>query len=272
MERYKHIAYNNATGAKGILICSLLESKDDKEYCLFVETDSLPQMVQDRLDEVVKSPAGQKANELLAVLSRNNLPDGQIILDYLHYNKRIARVETNKINVQLSSNQLIKVSELNKILQTSDNDLSKEKNMQTEKVETESAYMHKSNLTADEKQKRKGIAMNMVKQAELLSYDIKQLVNKAVEMDNDLEFNRTIKEIFKYTFKDVFNSNEVKLVDTKLTEVIIPPIKDEPVNENISSPLKENIGGKEKKGKTTKQTSKFKKDGTLKKKPGRKTS
>jgi hypothetical protein len=88
----------------------------DEHMCLVVYTELLNQNIHDPLMVCIESPEGQASENLAEALNRTYTKDGQIILQFLHRESLLKRVQTELIMMTPAPNQKIKLSELNKIL------------------------------------------------------------------------------------------------------------------------------------------------------------
>ena len=92
------------------------EVPDEPQNCLIVETTGLEDMKHDALMRVVQSAEAQEANELSEVLKRNNFNDGSIMLDDLHYTKKIKKVSVDMVSLTPSLGQSVPLSLVNEEL------------------------------------------------------------------------------------------------------------------------------------------------------------
>jgi hypothetical protein len=88
----------------------------DDHMCLVVYPDLLPTHIHDPLMKVIESPVGQAAEELADALNRNLLPDGRNMLQTLHVERILKRVQTDLVIITPNASSSIKLSELNSIL------------------------------------------------------------------------------------------------------------------------------------------------------------
>lgn len=92
------------------------EIPGDNHMCLVVYPDLLPTHIHDPLMKVIESPVGQAAEELADALNRNLLPDGRNMLQTLHTERILKRVQTDQVIITPNASSNIKLSELNNIL------------------------------------------------------------------------------------------------------------------------------------------------------------
>ena len=88
----------------------------DEHMCLVIYPDLLPSHLHDPLMKVLESPIGQTAEELADALSRNLFPDGRNMLQVLHSERMMKRVQTDQVLITPTPTSNVKLSELNKIL------------------------------------------------------------------------------------------------------------------------------------------------------------
>lgn len=88
----------------------------EEHMCLVVYTETLNQNIHDPLISCIESPQGQASENLGDALNRAYTMDGQQILQVVHREGMMKKVQTNQIMMTPSPNQKIKLSELNNIL------------------------------------------------------------------------------------------------------------------------------------------------------------
>lgn len=88
----------------------------DEHMCLVIYPDVLPVHFHDSIMKVLESPVGQQADDLADALHRNLLPDGRNMLETLHTERLMKRVQTEQVLVTPTTNSNVKLSELNKLL------------------------------------------------------------------------------------------------------------------------------------------------------------
>lgn len=84
--------------------------------CLVIYPDTLPAHWHDNIMKVLESDVGQQAEELADALHRNLLPDGRNILETLHRESMMKKVNTEQVIMTPSTGNTIRLDELNKIL------------------------------------------------------------------------------------------------------------------------------------------------------------
>jgi len=88
----------------------------DDHMCLCIYPDLLASHWHDTIMRVLESPVGQAAEEFADALNRNFLPDGRNILNALHAERMMKRVNTEQVLMTPTMNSNVKLVELNKIL------------------------------------------------------------------------------------------------------------------------------------------------------------
>jgi hypothetical protein len=72
--------------------------------------------LHDPIMKVLESPVGQQEEELANALHRNILPDGRNMLNCLHSERLMKRVNTEQVIMTPNNKSTVKLNELNKIL------------------------------------------------------------------------------------------------------------------------------------------------------------
>jgi hypothetical protein len=83
---------------------------------LVVYTELLNQNIHDPLIKCIESDIGQHSQDLADALNRTHTRDGQIILQKLHAEGQLKKVQTEQIIMTPAPNTKIRLNELNKIL------------------------------------------------------------------------------------------------------------------------------------------------------------
>lgn len=89
---------------------------DEEHMALVVYPGLLPAEWETAIMRVIESPEGQEANELGDVLHRNLLPNGNPILESLHKEGMIKKVQASQVIMTPAASSTIRLDELNKIL------------------------------------------------------------------------------------------------------------------------------------------------------------
>jgi hypothetical protein len=92
------------------------EVPGESHMCLVTYPDILNRHVHDPLMKCIESDIGQSSENLADALNRTYTIDGKIILQALHAEGQLKKVNTEQVVVTPSPNVRIKLNELNKIL------------------------------------------------------------------------------------------------------------------------------------------------------------
>lgn len=92
------------------------EVPGEPHMCLVVYTEILNRNVHDPLMQCIESDIGQNSKNLADALNRTHTRDGNIILQKLHAEGQLKKVQTEQIVMTPSPGTKIKLSELNTIL------------------------------------------------------------------------------------------------------------------------------------------------------------
>jgi uncharacterized protein YyaL (SSP411 family) len=84
--------------------------------CLITYTETLNAHLHDSMMRTVESDIGQNSENLADALNRNYTQDGSIILQVLHAEGLLKKMQTDRVVVTPTPTTRIKLSELNKIL------------------------------------------------------------------------------------------------------------------------------------------------------------
>lgn len=88
----------------------------DEHLCLVVYTELLNSNLHDPLMACIESPEGQACENLADALNRSYTRDGNIILQVIHREGMMKRVQTEQVMMTPAPNTKIKLNELNNIL------------------------------------------------------------------------------------------------------------------------------------------------------------
>lgn len=92
------------------------EVPGEPHMALVVYTETLNRTVHDPLVKCIESDIGQHSEDLAVALNRSYTTDGQVILQKLHSEGMLKKVQTELIVMTPQPNTRIKLNELNKIL------------------------------------------------------------------------------------------------------------------------------------------------------------
>lgn len=92
------------------------EIPGEPHMCLCVYTEILNAHLHDALMKCIESDIGQNSENLADALNRTHTVDGKIILQVLHYEGLLKKVQAENVLMTPTPNTRIKLDELNKIL------------------------------------------------------------------------------------------------------------------------------------------------------------
>ena len=92
------------------------EVPNEEHMSLVVYTETLPVHMHDSIMKVIESPAGQTAENLGEAMFRSLLPDGRPMLQTLHSEGMIKKVQAKQIVVTPNANSHVNLDELNQII------------------------------------------------------------------------------------------------------------------------------------------------------------
>ena len=92
------------------------EVPGEVHMCLVTYTETINQHIHDPLIQCIESDIGQNSEHLADALNRTYTKDGKPILQVLHLEGQLKKVQTSQILMTPSPNQVIRLDELNKIL------------------------------------------------------------------------------------------------------------------------------------------------------------
>lgn len=92
------------------------EVPGEPHMCLITYTETLNAHLHDAMMRTVESDIGQNSENLADALNRNYTQDGSIILQVLHAEGLLKKMQTDRVVVTPTPTTKIKLSELNKIL------------------------------------------------------------------------------------------------------------------------------------------------------------
>jgi len=92
------------------------EVPGEPHMCLAIFTETLGNNIHDPIMKCIESDVGQTSQDLADALNRSYTKDGQVILQKLHAEGMIKKIQTEQIVMTPLPNTRIKLSELNKVL------------------------------------------------------------------------------------------------------------------------------------------------------------
>lgn len=180
----------------------------DEHMCLVIYPDVLPVHFHDSIMKVLESPVGQQADDLADALHRNLFPDGRNMLETLHTERLMKRVQTEQVLVTPTTNSNVKLSELNKLLnemKTGDEAIKKlseidssaglvdpkvkrdaERRFKESQMQT-SAKAEPIQASSDGLLDDRALAANLLQQAKQMEVDGNNLIKEAARLKKEAE-------------------------------------------------------------------------------------
>jgi len=114
MTDLKHVGRFVKNGRKCLVAYRTLPG--DAYNCLVIPTENLDDSYHDALIKLVESNGAQNSNEFAEVLSRNNFPDGSLMLASLHKTGKLVKIATDQVEMIPNFTSRIRLDELNQII------------------------------------------------------------------------------------------------------------------------------------------------------------
>ena len=92
------------------------ELPGEDHMCLVIYPETLPTHIHNTIMGILESAPGQASPNLADVLHRNLLPDGRVILQALHNEGMLKKIQTNQVIVTPTAQSNVKLDELNRIV------------------------------------------------------------------------------------------------------------------------------------------------------------
>jgi hypothetical protein len=92
------------------------EVPGEEHMCLVTYTELLNQHIHDPMMRCIESDIGQNSEHLADALNRTHTKDGKPILQVLHYEGQLKKINTSQVVMTPAPNQTIRLDELNTIL------------------------------------------------------------------------------------------------------------------------------------------------------------
>ena len=173
--------------------------------CLVIYPDTLPTHIHNTIMSILESAPGQQSPNLADVLHRNLLPDGRVILQALHNEGMLKKIQTNQVIVTPTAQSNVKLDELNKIVKEMESGDAALKRMQ--ELDANAGFVDPAVKRKAEKAFKEGriseaealvapatgalddqsLAANMLAQAKRMEADAKGLVAEAARMKKDAQ-------------------------------------------------------------------------------------
>ena len=132
-EMVKHVGRIKNTDRKCVVVFRYLYDEKgnitDKEHCLVIDLDALPDMFNQALIDTINSTEGQNTLNFFEVLARRSFSDGRNMLATMDGTGRLTKYHTNDIVMVPHPAHRISLTELNR-------ELEKLEGVQTEEIAT----------------------------------------------------------------------------------------------------------------------------------------
>ena len=181
------------------------ELPGEDHMCLVIYPETLPTHIHNTIMGILESPPGQASPNLADVLHRNLLPDGRVILQALHNEGMLKKIQTNQVIVTPTAQSNVKLDELNKIVKEMESGDAALKRMQ--ELDANAGFVDPAVKRKAEKAFKEGriseaealvapatgalddqsLAANMLAQAKRMEADAKGLVAEAARMKKDAQ-------------------------------------------------------------------------------------
>ena len=177
--------------------------------CLVIYPETLPTHIHNTIMGILESAPGQAAPNLADVLHRNLLPDGRVILQALHNEGMLKKIQTNQVIITPTAQSNVKLDELNRIVKEMESGADALKRMQ--ELDANAGFVDPAVKRKAEKAFKEGriadaeamvtplvapasgalddqsLAANMLAQAKKMEADAKGLVAEAARMKKEAQ-------------------------------------------------------------------------------------
>jgi hypothetical protein len=185
------------------------ELPGEEHMCLVIYPETLPTHFHNTIMGILESPPGQASPNLADVLHRNLLPDGRVILQALHNEGMLKKIQTNQVIVTPTAQSNVKLDELNRIVKEMESGADALKRMQ--QLDASAGIVDPATKRKAEKAFKEGrmneaealvapltapaggalddqsLAANMLAQAKRMEADAKGLVAEAARMKKEAQ-------------------------------------------------------------------------------------
>ncbi len=185
------------------------ELPGEEHMCLVIYPETLPTHIHNTIMSILESAPGQQSPNLADVLHRNLLPDGRVILQALHNEGMLKKIQTNQVIVTPTANSSVKLDELNRIVKEMESGADALKRMQ--QLDASAGIVDPATKRKAEKAFKEGriaeaealvaplaapaggalddqsLAANMLAQAKKMEIDAKGLVAEAARMKKEAQ-------------------------------------------------------------------------------------
>ena len=205
MANLKHIGQVTNTGIKCVVVFREIYDErgnvQDKDHCLVVETDRLPDYAHDDVVRVVESAAGQEASEFFEIANRSYFSDGAPMLQEMHKRGWIKKYPTTNITLTPNRSTGVSLSEVNEVIRKQRTGMSEQDIRNTMVNDTDQPPRTQTTLdptqtidqavnTGEQVLDDSAIAQGLLSQAETFLAEAERLQAEAYEMDPSLKPKR----------------------------------------------------------------------------------
>jgi len=181
----KHVGKLSNTGKKCVVV--FRELPDDKQNCLIVDTDALPDWMHDDILNAVEAPGAQASHNFYEYAERTVLSDGTNMLQTLHKTGRLQKQPTNNVILTPNNEVAVGLDEINKLVQeqTDGKEVveppANERPMVGKDTSTQAPVIAEAQAKADTLDPDT-MAKNLLAQAKTFEQEAKNLKSQAYEM------------------------------------------------------------------------------------------
>ena len=185
------------------------ELPGEEHMCLVIYPETLPTHIHNTIMNILESAPGQASPNLADVLHRNLLPDGRVILQALHNEGMLKKIQTNQVIVTPTAQSTVKLDELNRIVKEMESGAEALKRMQ--ELDANAGFVDPAVKRKAERAFKEGriaeaeamvaplaapaggalddksLAANMLAQAKRMEADAKGLVAEAARMKKEAQ-------------------------------------------------------------------------------------
>jgi hypothetical protein len=205
MANLKHVGQVTNTGIKCVVVFREIYDErgnvQDRDHCLVVETDRLPDYAHDDVVRVVESAAGQEANEFYEIANRSYFSDGAPMLQEMHKRGWIKKYPTTNIAMTPNRSTSVNLSDINEIIRKQSTGMSEQDIRNTMVNDTDQPPRTQTSLdptqtidqavnTGEQALDDSAIAKGLLSQADTFLAEAERLQAEAYEMDPSLKPKR----------------------------------------------------------------------------------
>lgn len=190
------------------------EVPGEDHMCLVIYPDVLPVAFHDSIMKVLESTGGQQSENLGDILFRSLLPDGRPMLETLHKEGMIKKVQSSQVIITPNANSHVRLDELNAVLKQMQ--AGEEAFKKMEKLDSNSGLIDPRkreatviNTQQDGVLSDSALASQLIQQAEKMELEAKSLLSESERMKQEAYgLDSTLKPKTKRTKK---TQNEEKV-------------------------------------------------------------